>query len=84
MRILIVGCGYVGLPLGAELARRGHTVFGLGRQPSRQMVAANIIPLAADITRPETLNPCRMNLTGSCTRAASGGGSAQNYRRLYV
>ncbi|KAF0173505.1 MAG: hypothetical protein FD161_3799, partial [Limisphaerales bacterium] len=23
VRVLIVGCGYVGLPLGAELARRG-------------------------------------------------------------
>src|SRR5678815_2849880 len=24
VRVLIVGCGYVGLPLGGELARRGH------------------------------------------------------------
>jgi ketopantoate reductase len=31
MRVLIVGCGYVGLPLGAELARGGHEVFGLRR-----------------------------------------------------
>ena len=31
MRMLIVGCGYVGLPLGAELVRQGHTVFGLKR-----------------------------------------------------
>ena len=32
MRVLIVGCGYVGLPLGAELARRGHEVFGVRRE----------------------------------------------------
>ena len=25
VRVLIVGCGYVGLPLGAELVRRGRT-----------------------------------------------------------
>src|SRR6478736_6407330 len=31
MRVLIVGCGYVGLPLGAELVRLGHQVFGLRR-----------------------------------------------------
>ena len=31
MRCLIVGCGYVGLPLGAELVRQGHEVFGLRR-----------------------------------------------------
>jgi nucleoside-diphosphate-sugar epimerase len=34
MRVLIVGCGYVGLPLGAELVRRGHEVFGV-RRPLR-------------------------------------------------
>jgi nucleoside-diphosphate-sugar epimerase len=33
MRVLIIGCGYVGLPLGAELVRRGHEVFGVQRQP---------------------------------------------------
>jgi len=27
MRVLIVGCGYVGVPLGAELVRLGHEVF---------------------------------------------------------
>src|ERR1017187_10487677 len=31
MRVLIVGCGYVGLPLGAELVKQGHEVFGLRR-----------------------------------------------------
>jgi ketopantoate reductase len=31
MRVLIIGCGYVGLPLGAELVRLGHEVFGLTR-----------------------------------------------------
>ena len=31
MRVLIVGCGYVGIPLGAELVRLGHEVFGMRR-----------------------------------------------------
>src|SRR6185295_15778861 len=31
MRVLVVGCGYVGLPLAQELARRGHEVFGVRR-----------------------------------------------------
>ncbi|HWD19457.1 MAG TPA: SDR family oxidoreductase [Verrucomicrobiae bacterium] len=31
MRVLIIGCGYVGRPLGLELARLGHEVFGLRR-----------------------------------------------------
>jgi len=31
IRVLIVGCGYVGLPLGAKLVRLGHEVFGVRR-----------------------------------------------------
>jgi nucleoside-diphosphate-sugar epimerase len=84
MRILIVGCGYVGLPLGAELDRRGHAVFGLCRRPGREMVAAGIIPLAADITRPESLEPLPNEFDWVVNCAASGGGSAEDYRRLYV
>ncbi|PYK96401.1 MAG: hypothetical protein DME19_19820, partial [Verrucomicrobia bacterium] len=31
MRALILGCGYVGVPLGAELVKQGHEVFGVRR-----------------------------------------------------
>ncbi|HMP96387.1 MAG TPA: NAD-dependent epimerase/dehydratase family protein [Kiritimatiellia bacterium] len=33
MRVLIAGCGYVGLRLAVRLAEAGHEVFGLKRQP---------------------------------------------------
>ena len=54
MKCLIVGCGYVGLPLGVELARQGHDVFGLRRSvmAENELKAAGIHPLVADITRP--------------------------------
>src|SRR5262245_36517992 len=57
MRALVVGCGYVGLPLATELARLGHEVFGLRRDATalRALEAAGIHPLAADITRPGDL-----------------------------
>ena len=53
MRVLIIGCGYVGHPLGLELAKLGHEVFGLRRSG----VEANdsIKPLIGDITNPEDL-----------------------------
>ena len=84
MRILIVGCGYVGLPLGAELVRRGHEVFGLCRHPGRELAAAGLVPLPADLTRPETLAPLPREFDRVVNCAASGGGSAEDYRRLYV
>lgn len=58
-RVLIVGSGYIGLPLGAALVRQGHTVFGLRRSPGAgagaELAAAGLQPLCGDITRPEDL-----------------------------
>ncbi len=86
MRVLIVGCGYVGLPLGKELARRGHEVFGLRRSPQAgaEMQAAGIQPLLADVTRPESLAglPRDFDWVVNCT--ASGGGGAEDYKKIYL
>ena len=84
MRVLIVGCGYVGLPLGKELIRQGHEVFGLRRRALEELRAAGITPLGADISRPDTLKelPCDFDWVINC--AASGGGSADEYRQLYL
>ena len=84
MRVLIVGCGYVGLPLGAELARRGHAVSGLRRSAAAELRAAGIEPLPADVTRAETLRNLRRDFDWVVNCAASGGGSAEDYRQLYL
>lgn len=84
MRVLIVGCGYVGLPLGVELVRRGHEVFGLRRGGPEALGAAGINPLRADITRPETLAELPHEFDWVVNCAASGGGSADDYRQLYL
>ena len=57
MRVLIVGCGYVGTALGQELAGQGLTVFGLRRSPAgaADLRSAGIIPLSGDVTCPEDL-----------------------------
>jgi nucleoside-diphosphate-sugar epimerase len=86
MRVLIVGCGYVGLPLGAELARQGHEVSGLRRTEAAaaRLVAAGIRPLAGDVSRPETLAalPAEYDWVVNCV--ASGGGDAATYRETYL
>jgi len=85
MRVLIVGCGYVGLPLGAELARQGHEVFGLRRNPAteNELRTAGISPLFADITKLEELKklPGGFNWVVNCAAAA---GDAENYRHVYL
>lgn len=52
-RIVIAGCGYVGSSLGEALAKDGHEVWGLRRDPSG--LPAAIRGIAADLSRPETL-----------------------------
>jgi len=85
MRVLIVGCGYVGLSLGVELVRQGHAVFGLKRSADdAELKAAGITPLHADITLAESLTglPRDFDWVVNCT--ASGGGGAEAYRKLYL
>jgi nucleoside-diphosphate-sugar epimerase len=85
MRVLIVGCGYVGVPLGAELVRIGHEVFGLRRSPvaENELKAAGIQPLIGDVTRPELLAklPRDFDWVVNCVAA---GGNAENYREVYL
>lgn len=85
MKCLIVGCGYVGLPLGTELLRLGHEVFGLRRNNSTEpeLKAAGITPLIADITKPETLEalPREFDWVVHCVAA---GGDVENYRQIYL
>jgi nucleoside-diphosphate-sugar epimerase len=86
MRVLIVGCGYVGLPLGKELARRGHEVFGLRRSllAETELRAAGITPLHADITQPDTLKNLPRDFDWVVNSTASGGGGAEDYRKIYL
>lgn len=86
MRILIIGCGYLGLPLGAELFRQGHQVWGMRRNDSSraELEAAGITPLIADLTDlPALLHlPNNYDWVVNCV-SASGGGVAE-YRRVYL
>jgi nucleoside-diphosphate-sugar epimerase len=85
MKCLIVGCGYVGLPLGAELVRQGHEVFGLRRSAlvTGELKSAGIQPLIGDVTKPETLAklPRQFDWVVNCVAA---GGSVDNYRQIYL
>ena len=86
MRVLIVGCGYVGFPLAAEMVRRGHTVFGLRRSTSSDDVlkTARVIPLHADITQPDSLKQLPQDFDWVVNCVATGGGGAEEYRQLYL
>ena len=86
VRVLIVGCGYVGLPLGAELVKQGHDVSGVRRTAGTEaeLAAVGIKPLVADITRPDDLAriPGSFDSVVNCVSSTQGG--VEEYRRVYV
>lgn len=86
MKVLIVGCGYVGTALGAELVRAGHDVFGLRRTQGNDdaLVSAGVHPLTADIRRPETLAALDPAYDWVVHCVSSSGGQPSEYLEVYV
>ncbi|MGV3755015.1 MAG: SDR family oxidoreductase [Verrucomicrobiota bacterium] len=86
MRVLIIGCGYVGLPLGKALVAKEHEVYGVRRsaEGNAQLEAAGIKPLVADITQPETLAalPGPFDWVVNCVSSSKGG--PEVYRKVYL
>jgi nucleoside-diphosphate-sugar epimerase len=86
MRVLIVGCGYVGVPLGVELARLGHEVFGLRRslEGAAELEAAGIRPLAADISQAGELAALPGPFDWVVNLVSSGKGGVEAYQQVYL
>jgi nucleoside-diphosphate-sugar epimerase len=86
MRVLIVGCGYVGLPLGAELVKLGHEVFGLRRSAdaAAELQAVGITPLVGDITQPGSLAALPKDFDWVVNCVSSSHGEVEDYRRVYL
>jgi len=81
MRILIAGCGYVGTALGLRLARAGHEVWGLRRDPGQ--LPAPIRPVSADLLDP--LLEIQLPHVDRVVYAVSADGSSEEqYRAAYV
>ena len=81
-RILIAGCGDVGVTLGLALNAAGHAVWGLKRHPDH--LPPEIQPLAADLTAPATLNVLPPHLDAVVYSAAAAGFSEAQYQAAYV
>lgn len=85
-RVLIVGCGYVGLALGARLVQAGHTVFGLRRSlaAGAELATAGITPLAGDLTRTDDLSRLPGPFDWVVNTVSSSRGGVAEYRDVYL
>lgn len=89
MRVLIAGCGYVGLELGRELSDAGHRVWALRR--SAVDLPRPLTAVSADLDDRASLERLPRDIelayyTAAPARPAGGSGesAAQAYRRTYV
>jgi nucleoside-diphosphate-sugar epimerase len=85
MRVLIVGCGYIGVPLGEELARQGHEVWGMRRTDNgrAELERAGIRPVIADIT--DLTGLLRLSTAYDwVVNCVSAGGGLEQYKRVYL
>lgn len=86
MRVLIIGCGYVGLPLGKALAEAGHEVFGMRRSEENKqaMKDAGITPIIADLTMPGILPLLPGPFDWVVNLVSSSQGGPEEYRQVYL
>src|ERR1051325_3991477 len=84
MRILIVGCGYVGMPLGARLAASGNEVFGIRRTVSEDLADRGVQLIQADITNPDELARIEPNFDVVVNLVSSSKGGVDDYRKVYL
>ncbi len=91
MKVVVVGCGYVGLELARQLGRRGHEVTGVRRSEAGleaidalgETVDGSVEAVRADATDAETLSVLP-DADGVVFAASSGGRGADAAREVYV
>lgn len=84
-RILVVGAGYTGSAIARYFKEKKQVVYGLVRtaQSAAKLEACGVIPIVADITRPETLTQLpQVNFT--VLSAAPHEGTEEGYRNIYL
>jgi nucleoside-diphosphate-sugar epimerase len=88
MRVLIVGCGYVGSAVGRSLVKDGHDVIAVRRTPSAEIEvepgSGRLTSLVADVTDADQLSRIGGAYDWVVNCAAAGGGGEADYKSVYV
>ena len=85
-RILIAGCGYVGQAAADLLHGRGWQVEGwtASAESAGQLATKPYVVRALDFTNPAAVSAVREKFEVIIQCASTGGGDAEEYRRIYL
>ena len=81
MRVLLFGLGYVGSRLAAELAGRGHEVFGVQRTAA---TVPRVTTIVADVADPKSLQRLPRDWDWVVNTVSSSKGGPEQYRAVYL
>lgn len=81
-KVLLAGCGDLGLRVATHLLARGADVWALRRRPPTQTSAIHW--LAADLTEPDSLNALPPGITAVVYAPTPGARTPQAYRAVFV
>ncbi len=86
MKVLIAGCGYVGIPLGSALTKGGHEVFACNRTNALQaeIEKEGIHFLSGDVSNRSSLEKLPAPFDWVVDLVSAGGGGAVEYRQTYL
>jgi nucleoside-diphosphate-sugar epimerase len=86
MRVLILGCGYVGMAAGRQLLGAGHSVVGVRRTAEAvgELRAAEIEGAIGDLTRRADLDRLDGPFDAVINTVSSSRGGAAEYREVYL
>ncbi len=86
VNVLVAGCGWLGEALARSLARQGHRVTGIRRDPERARALATlgVAPLALDLARPGAASRLPPDLDWIVACQAASGEGADAYRDAYL
>ena len=86
IRVLIIGCGYLGNSLARRLKSEGHRVFALRRNAgaAADFQLNGIIPLQGDITLPADLAKIKPEFDAVVNLVSSSKGGEEDYRKVYL
>lgn len=86
MKVLIAGCGYVGIPLGSELIKAGHEVFAFNRTNAlqKEIEKAGIHFCTADVSDRRSLEKLPAPFDWVVDMVSAGGGGPVEYLNTYL